>query len=478
MPLVKKNKLLDGPNSIYSASRKVASRQLKNMKSTGLDTGDVSNPTPPISSVTTVQDVDGLIPQLLQNLNDVNGLMSSLKLVGGKSSKSRSEPNSPYEEEYPKKRPREGAGRRGRTRKGGSRNSAEIAKLQKKLEKENARLDEATHGIADAKDAIKRLKDTTPTTPNEKEYLKRQIEEKEFELDFYTKESKKAKTNIKNHTRKIEQLRETDTPDTPVPGPQNIDLQLAGRLLDELEGYLEDARQYGALNENSGDLLRRINQIHMRNELPMLRIGDGFQLEEDPGNGGGEGNPNIPQLDPLINPEEADLEDYEGNDEGEIDVSNFDFSKVSKSTLLVILNQLKSLVKRGDILLKKIVHSNISASEGDLDSITQELSELISSKRFLLNHITQISSKGKEVAEYLHSILSSMVGKYIEHLKTYVKRFAQLNREQINSIQDSTADQDEAVEIGAGRGVFAKGKPVILSDFVRRIHSYDQKYLL
>jgi hypothetical protein len=186
--------------------------------------------------------------------------------------------------------------------------------------------------------------------------------------------------------------------------------------------------------------------------------------------------------DPIPPPEAIEVvDDGDDGDDDELDISQFDFSKVSKSTLLVILNQLKGLVKKGDLLLKRIKKSGIVASDGDLEQITQEIAEMMSNKRFLLSHINQISRKGKEIAEYLYSILSSMVGKYIEGLKTYVKQYAQMNQEQVSSIQE---DNEGEIE-GAGRrlspeSVGKKGynPKVVLSDAVRRISQFDRKYLL
>jgi hypothetical protein len=216
-------------------------------------------------------------------------------------------------------------------------------------------------------------------------------------------------------------------------------------------------------------------------DLPPAPAPDDFpdEGEEDdfPGGGGGGGEEEPIRRDPIINPNlNEDVENNDGDGDDFFDLSQYDFSKVGKSTLLVILNQLKSLVKRGDILLKKIVHSNIVAGEGDLDTLVDELSDIKASKRFLLDHIIQISRKGKQIAEYLHSILTRDLGKFIEKLKTYIKRYAQLGLSQINSIREDT-EEVEPVEIVRG-GMRSVGHPVILSDIVKRISGFDQKYML
>ena len=462
MPIVKENKQLDGPNSIYSASRKVASRQLKNMKSVALDDAENTASKNPIPTSTGAQDTEGLIPQLLQNLSDVNGLMSSLKLVGGKSDE-QTPPNTPVPYN-PKKRPRKGAGR------GGSRKSDDIKKLKDKIDTETSRK-------RDAEANLKKLQNS-PTPSGIDTTVKNE------RIAHYKQEIVRATGNIKNHQRKIAVLekeqREEEGEQAPKPEPnQPRNLQERGnQLFDQIRGYLNDARDGGGLNENTQDLLNELNEINDQLGRPNLYLDmNRFQLVTAD-------NAGIPPPGPIQKPEEKEEEDQESatededddeddDDDGDdVDISNFDFAKVSKSTLLVILNQLKSLVKRGDLTLKRIINGNISAGQSELDTITDELSELISSKRFLLSHIAQISRKGKDIAEYLYSILSTMVGKYIESLKTYVKRYAQLNREQINSIQEG-----DVVE-GGERHFAVSNRPVVLSDAVRHISNYDRKYLL
>jgi hypothetical protein len=418
MPVIKKNKLLDSGNSIYSASRKVAARQLKNMIAPALDDGETSQPQNPIPTNQNTQDYESLIPQLLQNVSDINGLMMSLKLVGGKSVRGVAYDDDDDDDggdQSPRKRPRGGR----RRRIGGARKEDDIEKLQEKIRIEVNRKELAER-------EIKKLDDTPPPkNASDKEYRK-------SKRAFYKNEITKAKLKIRRYLEKIDRLeRGEEAPQDlpPAPAPD---------------------------------------------EFP----DEGEEEEYPGGGGGGEGpapvdeQPRGPIINPALN---DDVEDYEGDGDDFLDISQFDFSKVGKSTLLVILNQLKSLVKRGDILLKKIVHSNIVASEGDLDTLVDELSDIKASKKFLLDHIIQISRKGKQIAEYLHSILTRDVGKFIDKLKTYIKRYAQLGLSQINSIKDDD-EQIEPVEVvGAGRSV---GHPVILSDVVRRIHSYDKKYLL
>ena len=167
------------------------------------------------------------------------------------------------------------------------------------------------------------------------------------------------------------------------------------------------------------------------------------------------------------------------SDEEEEDVPQFDYSGVSKSTILVILGQLKSLIKQGDILLKKIVNNNIQSSSRDLDTITDEVTELIKLKDFLLGHLGQIKAKGQELGNYLQNILSSILGGYIENLTTYLKRYAQLNREQINGIsQEGGLLQRTPNSEGIVYRKQINGTGEILSDAVRRINKFDKKYLL
>jgi hypothetical protein len=241
-------------------------------------------------------------------------------------------------DQSPKKRPR-GAGRMRRI--GGSRKDDDIEKLKEKIRVELNRKQLAER-------EIQKLDDTPPPkNATDKEYRKEQ-------RASYKREITSAKLKIKRYLEKIDRLERgeeasQDLPPSPAP------------------------------------------------DFP-----DEGEEDDFPGGGGGGGKKDpIPPRDPIINPDpNVDIEDYDGEDF--LDLSQFDFSKVGKSTLLVILNQLKSLVKRGDILLKKIVHSNIVAGEGDLDTLVDELSDIKASKRFLLDHIIQISRRGKQIDEYLH----------------------------------------------------------------------------
>jgi hypothetical protein len=447
MPIVKQNKQLDGPNSIYSASRKLASRQLKNMKSVALDDSEDTASKMPFATSNTSQDTEGLVPQLLQNLSDVNGLMSSLKLVGRKS-----DDDTPTN--TPRKRPR-----------GGARKTDDINKLKAKIEKEQAKQQIAEN-------SLKKYENSPSPTPADRESNREVIKHLKAEIT-------RAKGNIRRYRIKIAELEKEDTDEGKGEGQDAQALNVEGRRIhDEIVAYLEDYKQSGAVNENVVPLLRQLNVIHDKLGIPNLYInqeGDLLQVE-------GEGNAPRPPIPPIQDPDDTQEEQYnvevddadEGDDDDgeDIDVSNFDFSKVSKSTLLVILNQLKSLVKKGELILKRIVNGNITSSESDLNTITDELSELISSKRFLLSHLDQIRQKGRDIAEYLQSILSTMVGKYAENLKTFVKRYAQLNREQINSIQEGDIAE------GAGRHFAVSNRPVVLSNMVRHISKYDRKYML
>jgi hypothetical protein len=408
MPVIRKNKLLDSGNSIYSASRKVAARQLKNMIAPALDTGETSQPQNPIPTNRNTADYESLIPQLLQSVSDINGLMMSLKLVGGKSERGVDDEDDYKGDPFPKKRPR-----------GGARNTDDIDKLNEKIRIEVNKQNAAQREIDKIDDS------PPPKDATDREFRKEQRAE-------YKSQITKSKRKVKTYSDRIAQLEREDAEQQNLPPSPPPDFPDEG--------------------------------------------------EDDQGfPGGSEGRPPpqrdiIPEPDraPIINPNlNMDVEDREGDDF--LDLSQFDFSKVGKSTLLVILNQLKSLVKRGDILLKKIVGSNIVASEGDLDTLVDELADIKSSKRFLLDHIFQISRKGKQIAEYLHSILTRDLGKFIDKLKTYIKRYAQLGLSQINSISEDNEVVEPVEVVGAGRSV---GHPVILSNIVRRVSGYDKKYML
>ena len=174
------------------------------------------------------------------------------------------------------------------------------------------------------------------------------------------------------------------------------------------------------------------------------------------------------------------------SDEEEVP-GDFNYARVSKATILVILNQLKSQIKQGEMLLKKINSSRIVASSVDMDSMTDELTEMVESKRVILLHINQIMEKGREVGDYLKTILSFMLSGYIRNLTTYLKINAQLSGEQMSGISPAP----EALDQEEGAGIHPQfrqqeddmvsgiqRRPVILSSAVRRINKFDKKYLL
>jgi hypothetical protein len=477
MPIIKKNKELDGANSIFSASRKLAKRQVKNMKSPVEEEGT----TPSVAPVSV--DREGLVPQLLQNLNDVNGLLSSLRLVGGKSGNRRQdvvEEDDDDDLETPRPKRQRGAGRcrlkggageEGKSKKG--KKPATVAQLKEGIIDQKNR-------IKDAEAKLKMLEQDKPTTESERLYKQAQIEK-------YRQEIVRAKGNIKNYTKRIKERQEQeDDRRPPPPNPNDRFNELEERIQNVV-----DRLNNGERVARPDEMLVEINDLSRLLGLPHhydIANADGaWELIDMGGDDEEDGReekeePAPAPRDPIPPPEAIEVvDDGDDGDDDELDISQFDFSKVSKSTLLVILNQLKGLVKKGDLLLKRIKKSGIVASDGDLEQITQEIAEMMSNKRFLLSHINQISRKGKEIAEYLYSILSSMVGKYIEGLKTYVKQYAQMNQEQVSSIQE---DNEGEIE-GAGRrlspeSVGKKGynPKVVLSDAVRRISQFDRKYLL
>ena len=107
MPAIKKFESLDNGDSIYSASRKVSKTQIKNMtppqplnydvsqspatSQLGLSPSNISN-IPQGSAFATAKrgqslrgysnDREDLVPKLILNLNNINGLFTSLYLVG------------------------------------------------------------------------------------------------------------------------------------------------------------------------------------------------------------------------------------------------------------------------------------------------------------------------------------------------------------------------------------------------------------
>jgi ribosomal protein S20 len=456
MPIIKQNKELDGANSIFSASRKLAKRQVKNMKSPVEEEGT----TPSVAPVSV--DREGLVPQLLQNLNDVNGLMSSLKLLGSGGSDA-DEPPSPR----PRKQLRGGAGRP----------RDDINKIKEKITRMRTI-------IREVDEALTRLGRTPSTT--ETSSMRSDLEERKG----------KAKRSIARYEKQIKDLElleaqeESGTlPPSPPPPPlkeDKKDRNAFDTLLKRLNANLETIRDTGAPRDEDidiDDILRELNRLApLLNNEPPVGIDDDFMTtrgNRPPKQEGKAPTDTQESQDPI---QVIDIDDspklppLPPADE-DLDFSNVDFSRIRKSALLVILGQLKGMLKRGELILKKIKQMGIVASEGDLEQIIQDIADIMSSKRYIINHSEEIGNRrGKDVENYLADILNNQLGKYVSSLKTYVKQYAQMNQAQVGSIQEDTEIE------GAGRcggNHPTKGyKPVVLSDAVRRISQYDRKYLL
>ena len=579
MPIIKQSKKLDGANSIYRASRRVAARQLENMKGVALDTGETTVQSP-IPTSNNSPDIEGLVPKLLQNISDVNGLLTSLKMVGASDAK-----------------PKRGAGVR-KVKIGGAisretrgllledikkkqydikKTEVEIMRLKEQLhdnneivprsvdekkskEKEGKRLQRlldtrkdkiilAKNAIADAQKRLSEPDEDTggkeeapapsPPPPEQDRNRVQQLlinnrSEIQKIIDLIDKKIQEGARNIPKEVRdKLARLVDTGNNLRQQAG-MRADMEVIDNVL-----YIDHQRVYPGKQEenppepekeekaeyakqqvydNVKDIERHIDDVTeiMRRtgaeELPEGaddRLGElvatGNQLRQAAGMRGDlQSQNNIlykdgTQIYPLEEEDRpqseqdvddiGDIGDIEDYDADEI-AARFDFSKVSKSTLLVILNQLKSVVKAGEIILKKIIHRNVMAGEGDLNELADELSDVIYSKRFLYTHIEQIMRKSRDLGDYLRTILSGVLSKYIEALKIYVKRYAQLNRRQINRLQENVGGDEQADEIpepdeaepeeeGAGRS--QKGynsKSIVMSDAVKRISKFDRKYIL
>jgi hypothetical protein len=486
MPIIKQNKELDNSeNSIYRASRKLAKRQIKNMKAPVEEEGT----TPSVAPVSV--DREGLVSQLLQNLNDVNGLMSSLKLLGS-GGDDADEPRSTRP--FPRKRLRGGAGRY----------KDKIDELQSKIEKKKIELRE----LADEKERLKR----SPSTPNNNR------------LDDVKRLITNAKKYIVEANKRITLLEakgdDEDEPLKPSPPPPQLkedkgDRNKFDRLMETLINELGNAQDRGADLEDDPDLhglLQELNRLSTRlNNEPKVNVD---YRDYSVIRGDNKLYPKKPKKKEYETDDEAAFQDtqevpdniFEDDDgkaplpppppppprideipppDDDFDFSTVDFSRVRKSALLVILGQLKSMIKRGELLLKRIKQMGIIASESELEQIIQDVADIMSSKRYIINHSGEIGDRrGEEVKTYLEDILNNQIGKYISSLKTYVKQYAQMSRSQSRSIQEEVPDEDIEDIAGAGRrlspdSVGKKGyNPVIISDAVRRIKQYDRKYLL
>lgn len=510
MPIIKQSKQLDGSNSIYRAARKTSARQLQNMKSVALDTGE-SEVQSPIPTFRNKPDNEGLVPKLLQNVSDINGLLTSLRMVGEAEEREPEEEPRGIPERGPRrpKRPRQGAGR---SLRGGALSQAERMNLEEEIARDTKYISKWEKELVKYRADLQKELSINPTTPEEKKSKSEEVKKVRDHISRREKKITDAQNNIRRNKSKLEE----DLKPAPLPKKQTA-REALNNLINDIKRLIDQAEEFTQFAEDippqlDADLAKLLGHANAALEAldqpPSLDIIN-YRLYDG-------GRPVYPLDEPLEEvppppPEEQKLEEYdveaeeEAGDEippqeeeaqeafpipapQEFDdedadefVSRFDFSTVNKSTLLVILNQLKSLIKAGEIILKKIVNSHLRAGEADLNTLTDELAEMISIKRFLYTHINQIMRKSKELGSYLRTILSNLLGKYIEALKIYVKRYAQLNIQQINNLQetvdeigDEIPERDEP-ELGAGRSF---GRSVVLSDAVKRISKFDRKYIL
>lgn len=457
MPIIKKNKELDNANSIFSASRKLAKRQIKNMKSPVEEEGT----TPSVAPVSV--DREGLVPQLLQNLNDVNGLMSSLKLLGS-GADDADEPPSP--------RPR-------RRLRGAGRPRDDINDKKAKITRARILIREIDEKLAN------------PSTPKTNEV--------QSELENKKAKYKRAIAKYEREIKALELMEAQEEsgmlPPSPPPPPQlkedKKDRNRFDILLERLNNSLEHLRDTGRPLDEDIDIDETLQELNglapLLNNEPLVGIDDDFMITRSnrPLKKEGKTQPSQSQSQDILEPiqvvDDRPVPPLPPADE-DLDFSNVDFSRIRKSALLVILGQLKGMLKRGELLLKKIKQMGIVASEGDLEQIIQDVADILSSKRYIINHSDEIGNRrGKDVENYLADILNNQLGKYVSSLKTYIKQYAQMNARQVGSIQD---DVDEVPIEGAGRlspeSVGKKGynPKVVLSDAVRRISQFDRKYLL
>jgi hypothetical protein len=490
MPIIKQSKQLDGPNSIYKASRTLAKRQVKNMS-------------PPVEEPSGQpvqqrgQDVDGLIPQLLQNVSDINGLLTSLRMVGESDATDRRAPGQaqPVEEEEDIPRPKKRRAGSGRTRKlrGGALSLEQRSDLDKKIKKGQRYIQDKIIEIQELTQQKDMNSRTNPTSPDEKRAKASENDRLRNLINIRNRAIKKKQDEIDAW----EQILQKDFEEASKPKklPAKEPREVTDRIEDDetlLEANMKDFRtqvrdgadedQLDQMLQDIQETLPDINDYRRTHGYPELEIqGDRVVVV-------GQGTPRpSQQFEEKMDEEEEDEippppppdEDLQEGEDIEDFIARFDFSNVSKSTLLVILNQLKSLVKRGDLIFKRIIQTGVKASEADLNTLIDEVAEAIALKRFLFTHISQITRKSQDLGTYLQRILSGMLGKYIEALKTYIKRDAQgLTREQSSSIQENVTDEPEDLIEGAGRLSVRPGRNIVLSDAVRRISKYDRKYIL
>ncbi len=513
MPAIKKYENLDVGDSIYSASRLISKRELKNMipPQQQLDmSGDFQNRITsnlantqqqiPIRGKSTF-DREDLVSKLILNLNNINGLFTSLYLVGDDFHQ-----EDMFGEEDNFDRHYQGRGFSG----GMEVQRKKRGPAPKSIEQKIQEIEKLKRDAENIREQIKLMSTTKGRNTTAKNTLER--EEKRIQRLILSKNksiTKKQQEEYEQNNPVIAEQKHQPVPISPVKLKFNTD------KYDERE---DDVRQlYFEIEHLEKDELRNLATDSLLQSINLLTylIGDGdyIRLSEDgtleeatPQEKAAAiafGEAQISILQPKF------LEDYPdltfddnhivlGNHDTPYkpQVNQIDYIRTGKSTILVILKQIQTLIKQSEQYIKRIISNKIVASESDLNMIAEEITDMMELKARFPLPIDEENFHSPEIAAYLTKIIMQLLDPLIGNLKTYLKINAQLNYKQLQGIRGSSPERLERGEVpveGSGRlGVptpnagskgqsllpQSLGRNLILSDTVRRIHNYDKKYLL
>ena len=499
MPAIKKFENLDVGDSIYSASRVLSKREIKNMTPVQPLDYNLGGPQQYQSQQQQLQqqqrkpisDREDLVSKLILNLNNINGLFTSLYLVGDDFHPVEIEAPDEFQEHF---HPRYGRGKKSKGYKGGM----ETPKPKKRGPKSKS--------VEEKMNEIEQLQIQEDEILRQLEKIRRVFaEDRNFPAEaVLLREQKKIRKLISSKTKSITKKQQEEYEDR---NPQVEQIRQDQR---DLLRRQENERKYGDpgvereevyeqlqmaignipedqnSNEECDNLVRQYNLLtYLLQEDNFIVIKDGaIELARDD-----DYNEAIqfgreytePQQQQEMKDEfyDADADDVHSIQGYPPTPSRFeqrnqiDYVRTGKSTILVILKQIQSLIKQSEQYIKRILANKVVASESDLNAIAEEIRDMTELKHKFPLPIDEESFLSPEIAEYLTKIILKMLDPLIGNLITYLKINAQLNYKQLQEIS-----QNEEVEPQGGLRPQSLGRNLILSDTVRRIHNYDRKYLL
>ena len=497
MPAIKKYENLDNGDSIYSASRIISKRQVNNMLPPAQPLPYNTDSSFPSGNQSQLQslvkgkpDRDDLVSKLILNLNNINGLFTSLYLVGDDF-----HPHDMFVDDHDEfDRHLQG--------KGFSGGMIRKARREKTIEEKMDEIDQLKRAEAIIRKQIELTYSSLDRNPtietaleNEQKRIQKQIQTKNRYITKKQREQyernnpiiqkvihppqssssshspSKAKFDNDLIDERKRVFHELNTVTQSVLDGEEADPAVTGRLIKRanLLTFLIGDNDYSALSQYDNIVDATPEQVeeaiaYGREQQALLQ--PAFKV-------------NYPDLsfnaDDAQFVDQSDLQSIHGEQHTPYKsppINQIDYIRTGKSTILVILKQIQTLIKQAEQLIKKIINNKIVASESDLNMIAEEVTDMIELKSRFPLPIDEDTLHSPEISEYLTKIILKLLDPLIGNLTTYLKINAQLSYKQMEGIS-----QDVEGLQGAGMPQ-SLGRNLILSDTVKRIHNFDKKYLL